>query len=42
MRLNWLKTLPSAYKSMKELQNFTDQSRLEPKLKELVKVRASR
>ena len=41
MRLNWSKTLPAAYRAMKELEDFTDQSELEPKLKELVKVRAS-
>jgi AhpD family alkylhydroperoxidase len=41
MRLNWSKTLPAAYSAMKDLQDFTDQSELEPELKELVKIRAS-
>jgi AhpD family alkylhydroperoxidase len=41
MRLSWSKTLPAAYVAMKELQDFTDQSELEPDLKELVKIRAS-
>jgi AhpD family alkylhydroperoxidase len=41
MRLNWSKTIPAAYNAMKGLQDFTDQGELEPKLKELVKIRAS-
>lgn len=41
MRLKWSKTLPAAYTAMKGLQEFTDQSELEPELIELVKIRAS-
>ncbi len=41
MRLKWSKTLPAAYNAMKGLQDFTDQSELEPELVELVKIRAS-
>lgn len=41
MRLNWYKTIPAAYNAMKGLEDFIDQSELEPKLKELVKIRAS-
>jgi AhpD family alkylhydroperoxidase len=41
MRLNWSKTLPESYNAMKGLENFAEQSKLEPKLKELVKIRVS-
>lgn len=41
MRLNWYKTLPAGYSAMKVLEDFADQSNLDPKLKELVKIRAS-
>ena len=41
MRLNWSKILPDAYAAMKGLEDFSDQSALDPKLKELVKIRAS-
>jgi AhpD family alkylhydroperoxidase len=41
MRLNWSKSLPSAYTAMKGLDDFADQGELEPELKELVKIRAS-
>lgn len=41
MRLKWSGTLPAAYTAMKGLQDFTDQSKLEPELIELVKIRAS-
>src|SRR5450756_2156157 len=41
MRINWYKTSPEGYNSMKSLENFVEQSKLEPKLKELIKIRAS-
>jgi len=41
MRINWYKTSPEGYNSMKGLENFVEQSKLEPKLKELIKIRAS-
>lgn len=41
MRLDWIKTLPEGYNAMKGLENFVGQSKLDPKLKELIKIRAS-
>ena len=41
MRINWYKILPEGYNAMKGLENFVEQSKLEPKLKELIKIRAS-
>lgn len=41
MRLNWYKISPSGLKVMKDLENFVEQSKLEPKLKELINIRAS-
>jgi AhpD family alkylhydroperoxidase len=41
MRLNWSKTLPEAYKAMLDLQNVVDNSHIDHKLLELIKVRAS-
>lgn len=41
MRINWRKILPDGYNAMKGLENFVEQSKLEPKLKELIKIRAS-
>lgn len=41
MRLNWYKTLPEAYQAMLSLEKFAEATSLEPKLKELVKIRAS-
>ena len=41
MRLDWYKTLPEAYKAMLDLQHVVDQSKLDHKLLELVKIRAS-
>lgn len=41
MRLDWRKTLPQAYKSMLDLQQVVEQSKLDHKLLELVKIRAS-
>ena len=41
MRIGWTKTLPAAYKAMSELQKVVDQSKIEHKLLELVKIRAS-
>lgn len=41
MRLDWHKTLPEVYKAMLDLQHVVDQSKLDHKLLELVKIRAS-
>ena len=41
MRIDWYKTSPDGYNAMKGLENFVEQSKLEPKLKELIKIRAS-
>jgi AhpD family alkylhydroperoxidase len=41
MRLNWYKTLPKGYKAMLELQKIVDESKIDYKLFELVKIRAS-
>lgn len=41
MRLNWYKTLPKGYKAMLELQKVVDESKIDHKLLELVKIRAS-
>lgn len=41
MRLDWYKTLPEGYKAMLGLQKVVDQSSIEHKLLELVKIRAS-
>ncbi len=41
MRLSWSKTLPEAYKAMIGMQRIADEAKIEPKLKELVKIRAS-
>jgi AhpD family alkylhydroperoxidase len=41
MRINWHKILPEGYNAMKGLENFVEQTKLEPKLKELIKIRAS-
>lgn len=41
MRLNWAKVSPDALKAMMALQEFTDNSSLDHKLIELVKIRAS-
>ena len=41
MRLDWHKTLPDAYKAMLGLQKIADNSKIDHKLLELVKVRAS-
>lgn len=41
MRLDWYKTLPEGYKSMLELQKIVDQSNIDHKLLELIKIRAS-
>lgn len=41
MRLDWYKILPEGYKAMLQLQNVVDQSKLDHKLLELVKIRAS-
>jgi AhpD family alkylhydroperoxidase len=41
MRINWSKILPDGYNAMKCLENIVEQSKLEPKLKELLKIRAS-
>ena len=41
MRLDWYKTLPEGYKAMLGLQKIVDESKIEHKLLELVKIRAS-
>ena len=41
MRLRWVKTLPEGYKAMLCLQKVVDQSKIDHKLLELVKIRAS-
>ena len=41
MRLEWYKTSPEGYKAMLELQKVVDQSSIDHKLLELVKIRAS-
>lgn len=41
MRIDWYKTLPEGYKAMKGLENVGEESKLEPLLKELVRIRAS-
>jgi AhpD family alkylhydroperoxidase len=41
MRLNWHKVFPKAYDAMAELQKISDESRIDQKLLELVKIRAS-
>ena len=41
MRLDWYKILPEGYKAMLQLQNVVDQSKIDHKLLELVKIRAS-
>lgn len=41
MRLNWSNTLPEAYKAMLDLQKVVDNSHIDHKLLELIKVRAS-
>ena len=41
MRLNWYKILPESYTAIKGMENYLEKSFLEPKLKELVKIRAS-
>lgn len=41
MRLDWYKTLPEGLNAMLGLQNVVDQSKIDHKLLELVKIRAS-
>ena len=41
MRINWHKILPEGYNAMKGPENFAEQSRLELRLKELIKMRAA-
>lgn len=41
MRLNWYKVSPEGYNVMKGLEHFVEQSKLDPKLKELINIRAS-
>ena len=41
MRINWTKELPEAYKAMLGLEVVLKKGKLDPKLKELVKIRAS-
>jgi AhpD family alkylhydroperoxidase len=41
MRIDGYKTSSNGYNAMIGLENFVEQSKLEPKLKELIKIRAS-
>lgn len=41
MRLNWYKTLPKGYEAMMALQKISSESKIEHKLLELIKIRAS-
>lgn len=41
MRIDGYKTLPAGYKAMREVQKIVDKSGIDPKLLELVKMRAS-
>ena len=41
MRIDWHKILPEGFNAMKGLENFVEHSKLEPRLKELIKIRAS-
>lgn len=41
MRLDWYKTLPEGYKAMLGLQQVVDKSKIDHKLLELIKIRAS-
>lgn len=41
MRIDWYKTLPDGYKAMKALESVAEESKLEPLLKELIRIRAS-
>lgn len=41
MRLNWTETLPKGYQAMLTLQKVTDESKIDHKLLELIKIRAS-
>lgn len=41
MRLDWYKTSPTIYKAMLELQKVSDKTKLDKKLIELIKIRAS-
>lgn len=39
--MSWPKTLPRAYQLMMDIENFSEQTSLDPRLKELIKIRAS-
>ena len=41
MRINWSKISSEGYNAMMGLENFVEKSKLEPKIKELIKIRAS-
>lgn len=41
MRINGYKTLPDGYNAMMQLQKTVDQSSIDPKLQELIKLRSS-
>ncbi|MGE5498190.1 MAG: carboxymuconolactone decarboxylase family protein, partial [Syntrophothermus sp.] len=41
MRLKWSQELPDAYDAMLKIENFVERGKLEPKLRELIKIRAS-
>ena len=41
MRLTWYKTLPKGYKAMLELQKVVDESKIDHKLLELVKINSA-
>jgi AhpD family alkylhydroperoxidase len=41
MRIDWYKTSPDGYQAMKGIEKVAEQSKLEPLLKELIRIRAS-
>jgi AhpD family alkylhydroperoxidase len=41
MRIKWSKILPEGFNAMRGLENVAEHSKLEPRLKELIKIRAS-
>jgi AhpD family alkylhydroperoxidase len=41
MRIDWTKEVPDGYQAMKDLDRFGEQSKLEPLLKELIRIRVS-
>jgi len=41
MRINWYKDFPESYQAMKDLELVAEQSKLDPIIKELVRIRVS-